>query len=85
MSLSLLIASLKSGSSLYKLKYYFKLMPKLVIILFSSSSLILMAFTASYIVYNKPLVLSSTLIIAFSGRGGRWMISLLLSVPNIVV
>jgi len=41
--------------------------------------------TASYIVYNKPIILSSTLIVSSSGKGGHQVLSLLLIVPNIVV
>jgi hypothetical protein len=63
--LSLLILLLKLDSlSLLRLKLSTKLTSKSIVILFSSSSLIVMPFTTSYIVYKRPFLLLSTSIVS---------------------
>ena len=64
MSLSPSIMLLKLDSSSSRSKSYFKLMPKLVVTSFLSSSLILMPSATSCAVYNKLIVLSSTSIVS---------------------
>ena len=62
-SLSPLILSLKSNSKSV-LNRLLKETPKLIVILFLSSSLIVIPLAISYIVYKRPLLLLSTLIMS---------------------